>query len=186
MLAASVYENEPFKATPEHTAHLSRLREGSSVQGLAFLINLANLFERSVARALVDELPFAQPKAQLHYHRGAAGQTRKPAGSMEIDVLLPGLDHGRPVVVDAKYKTAPSSANLQQMVSYCWLTGARQAVLVFPGGALGDNRQPFRYRSADGSSVTVHLVEMETEGDTIEDWRAVGRQMVERVRACVA
>jgi 5-methylcytosine-specific restriction enzyme subunit McrC len=158
------------------------LREGSSVRGLAFLINLANLFERTVARALINEIPHARAKVPLHYHRGVAS---KPAGSMEIDVLLPGLDRGRPVVVDAKYKHTPQSANLQQIVSYCWLTGARQAALVFPAGMLRD-RQPFHYRSVDGSTVTVHLVELDTEATSIEGWRTAGRVLAERIREVAA
>lgn len=157
------------------------LREGSSVRGLAFLINLANLFERSVARALVHEISGARAKVPLHYHRGRLGAVGKPAGSMEIDVLLPGLDRGRPVVVDAKYKHAPQSANLQQIVSYCWMTGARQAVLVFPAGLLRD-RQPFHYRSVDGSTVVVHLVELDTDASSIDGWRTAGRALAERIR----
>jgi 5-methylcytosine-specific restriction endonuclease McrBC regulatory subunit McrC len=82
---------------------------------------------------------------------------------MEIDVLLERFDGERPVIVDAKYKTSPASANLQQMVTYCWMTGARQAVLVFPAGVLVDHR-PFQYRAVDGSTVTVHLVAARVRG----------------------
>ena len=103
---------------------------------------------------------------------------------MAIDVLLPGFDQGRPVVVDAKYKTAPASANLQQMVSYCRLMGARQAVLVFPAGHVRD-LQPFHYRNVDGSIVTVHLVELDTGAHSLKGWRTACRGLVERVRDVV-
>ena len=159
------------------------LTEGAKVSGLAFLINLANLFERAVTRSLTRSLPDARAKVRLGCRRGPANASSH-AGRMEIDVLLERFDGPRPVVVDAKYKTSPASANLQQMLTYCWMTGARQAVLVFPSGMLTD-RRPFHYVNADGSQVMIHLVEFDTEAKSIEGWQAAGDELVERVRATV-
>ncbi|PRP94894.1 5-methylcytosine restriction system specificity protein McrC [Enhygromyxa salina] len=172
---------EPSVALALLLAHAHGLTEGTGVRGLSFLINLANLFERSVARALTRSLPGARAKVQLPYRRGPVDASVH-GGSMEIDVLLERCDGDRPVIVDAKYKTTPASANLQQTLTYCWMTGARQAVLVFPKGMLSDLR-PFRYRNVDGSRITVHLVELATDSDTLQGWEEAGERLVARVQA---
>lgn len=160
------------------------LTAGTSVHGLAFLLNLANLFERAVARTLTDAIEGAVTKSPLRYLRGVADATSSGGGAMQIDVLLHHFDDGRPVIVDAKYKTDPSSANFQQMVTYCWMTGARQAVLVFPAGHLVD-RRPFRYRGADGSTIVVHLVEFATQATDLDGWKLAGQRLVTDLRAAV-
>jgi 5-methylcytosine-specific restriction endonuclease McrBC regulatory subunit McrC len=163
--------------------HAHGLTAGTSVHGLSFLINLANLFERSVARMLTDEIEGASAKRALPYFRGHAGDTRF-AGSMQIDVLLERFDRERPIIVDAKYKFAPDSANLQQMLTYCWMTGARQAVLVFPAGHI-DDRRSFHYRGADGSMILVHLLELDTDATDLEGWATAGRRLVASIREAV-
>ena len=45
-----------------------------------------------------------------------------------------------PVVIDAKYKSSISSGNLQQLIAYCSVLGARLGVLVVPEGNVVDRR----------------------------------------------
>lgn len=150
--------------------------EGKGGTSLGFLVNLANLFEGAVARAFADSAFAASPKRRLRYQR-CSEDGWSHAGSMEVDVFLAGADEGRPVIVDAKYKSAPSSANLQQVVTYCWMTGSRQAILVFPAGVLVD-RRPFRYRARGGDAVTVHMMEMACDAHTLDGWNAAASRLI--------
>jgi hypothetical protein len=76
-------------------------------------------------------------------------------------------------VIDAKYKSDVSPSNIDQMVTYCHLTGVTHAVLVFPAGQLRDLRA-FELQSPTGHTVSIHLVEFETSGRTLTNWRRNG------------
>jgi 5-methylcytosine-specific restriction endonuclease McrBC regulatory subunit McrC len=167
----------------------SAVGEGDDHAGMSFLINLEALFERTVARAFVEAGLDARPKEPVRYGRveaWEAGGAVVGGGSMEMDVYCPNVG-GEPLVIDAKYKTKVSSGNLQQMVTYCFVTGARRAVLVFPAGHVKDFRG---YEFAAGElarlerrigSVRVDVVELDTTARDVAGWRRNSRAMVERV-----
>jgi hypothetical protein len=96
---------------------------------------------------------------------------------MEMDVFLPDMPEG-PVVVDAKYKTQVSSGNLQQMVAYCHITGARRAALVFPHGHLQDTKS-FFFDGVDAERIRIDLAELKTDAVDVLGWRSAARAMVE-------
>ena len=152
--------------------------------GPAFLIDIAQLFEKAVAKAFRESRVLAQPKAPVRYARSpsAAAGHRTAGQPMEIDVLLTSPSVG-PVVVDAKYKTEVAAANLHQMVSYCFLTGARRAVLVFPEGHPEDPRSYlFRGgRHADAGEIRVDIVTLETGATTVAGWRRAAEKLVQSV-----
>lgn len=155
---------------------------GSAQPGMAFLINLADLFERTVARAFRDSGVTAIPKHPLQILRGpGVGPALASHMPMEIDVFLPDLPEG-PVVVDAKYKTAISAANLQQMATYCWLTGARLAVLVVPEGIIKDRRPYLLNAPVPGAAkIQVEVVELCLSGDSLAAWGAAARDLVNAI-----
>jgi hypothetical protein len=82
--------------------------------------------------------------------------------------------------VDAKYKQSVSSQNLQQMVTYCWMTGCRHAVLVLPAHLAGGAR--YDLHSPD-EAVTVHVVGMRIDGKDLASWKAAGEQLVRDCQA---
>ncbi len=156
------------------------LGEGAKHDGLSFLVALDLLFERAVVRALQENGIRAIPKHPVRHERvGSSGEATFGLSPMELDAWCPTLAFGG-VVVDAKYKEAISSANLQQMLAYCTLTGARQAVLVVPSGLVHD-RRPYRFAPAHGDSVTIHVVELEVDGRDIVAWRTAGEKLARRV-----
>lgn len=95
--------------------------------------------------------------------------------SMEIDVLLEGLKEG-PIVVDAEYKTEVASASLQQVVTYCFAVGSREAVLAFPAGHL-DALGSYSFagsgldRHGIPASISVRTVELRTDAQSVSQWR---------------
>jgi len=104
-------------------------------------------------------------------------------GSMEADLLIHDPALGQ-VVVDAKYKASVSSGNLQQIVAYCLLLGARCGVLVVPAGAIVDRRS-YLFRSSELGAIRVHVVELRTAARNVQDWKtnaaALGAELRERL-----
>ena len=160
------------------------LSEGSTHAGIAFLLNLETLFERTISRAFQEAGVHTLPQAPVRYSRltsvnnpGAIG-----TGAMYMDVYCPDVAGGS-VVVDAKYKTAVSSGILQQMVTYCFLTGARRGVLVFPAGHLQDRRS-YRFAGGghrDGDFVRIDLAELATDASDVPGWREAAKCLVASV-----
>ena len=73
-------------------------------------------------------------------------------------------------------------ANIQQAVTYCFVTGATRAVLAVPAGAV-DDRRPIRVRaSGNGRAITLHAVELHVDGGTVTEWRANGASFAECIR----
>ena len=172
---------EPACALARLILRSYHLAEGTESAGLGFFVNLEALFETSVALAFREAGISAAPKAPvpyvLHY---ADGSTR--SRSMAMDVFLPDLPHG-PVVVDAKYKTKVSSANLQQMVTYCMVTGARRAVLVFPGGQIEPDHSFVFEGALRQWNTRVELAELDTSATDVDGWRTNARRMVDGIVA---
>ena len=155
-------------------------QEGSGESGGAFLVNLDWLFEQTVASAFAQSALAAAAKVPVRYG------IHKPDGtlgtrSMEMDVFVADSPVG-PVVIDAKYKTRVASSNLQQMVTYCLMTGAQHAVLVFPEGFV-DAGTVYQF-DAPGSSessprrIMVSTAELKTGGQTMAEWREAAGRLV--------
>jgi len=152
------------------------LQEGQERQGFSFLINLEALFERTIAMAFREAGIAAVAKAPVPYRRVVGGETPDGSGSLEMDLFCPGLPDG-PLVVDAKYKAHVSSGNLQQMVTYCFVTGARRAVLVFPKGNLTDRRS-YLFAGKSGKDIRIDLAELATDARDVVGWRQNARLLV--------
>jgi hypothetical protein len=143
---------------------------GEDERGLGFIVRLDSLFEKAVVKALRDAGLDAEPKVPVMYTRLASHNEPSTRGQLILDCFLrrPGLDG---VVIDAKYKSDAPSSIVDQMVTYCHLTGVANAVLVFPSGQLADLR-PFELRSPAGNAVHVRLMEFEASGRSLANWRA--------------
>ena len=111
----------------EHTGPL--LAEGSH-QLMPFLLNMAQLYERSVANWLQAHLPAPYHiKAQESTTLGPNDELR-----FQIDLTLYGAN-GRPLaVLDTKYKTPdkPSQADISQVITYAKAKGCQHALLIYP------------------------------------------------------
>ncbi len=154
--------------------------EGSEVAGPAFLIDLAWLFERSVAQALLESPYVACPSEPLSYAISESSSPRaNRRGAMEMDVFLPRFA-GRSVVIDAKYKRTVASSNLHQLVTYCYVTGARHGVLVFPEAGTAPVRRRYTFSSpaAPLSDLRIDVLVLSTTAESIDGWRAAGRTLV--------
>ncbi len=166
------------------------LTEGSQRPGPAFLVNLESLFERAVIRAFREAQIACSPHLLVRYDALGSSESTASPPPMNVDVFLRECAGG-PVVVDAKYKSSLSAANLQQVVTYCFLTGAKKAVLVFPMGHLRE-QSTFRFpgkgliRDRSPATVDVSLVEFRTDAGDVEGWRANAQVMVENVKKAVA
>lgn len=97
---------------------------------MPFLLNMAQLYERSVANWLQVNLPSPyRIKAQESTTLGPNDELR-----FQIDLTLYG-ENGRPLaVLDTKYKTPnkPSQADISQVITYAKAKGCHHALLVYP------------------------------------------------------
>lgn len=153
---------------------------GEEERGLGFLVRLDSLFEKAVVKALRDAGLDAVPKVPVSYLRVGTDEAASTSGQLILDCFLRrrGLEG---IVIDAKYKSDVSPSNIDQMLTYCHLTGVSQAVLVFPAGQLRD-RRTFELAGPTGRAVRVHLVEFETSGRSLTTWRVNGNALAERLR----
>jgi 5-methylcytosine-specific restriction enzyme subunit McrC len=111
----------------EHSGPL--LADGSH-QMIPFLLNMAQLYERSVANWLQAHLPAPyRIKAQESTTLGPNAELR-----FQIDLTL--YDgNGRPLaVLDTKYKTPdkPGPADISQVITYAKAKGCQHALLIYP------------------------------------------------------
>lgn len=154
----------------------SGLGDGSKRPGLSFLVDLERLFEQAVQRA------FRESPLQPCYERKMVVITKvkgaqRKAVPMYLDVLCH-TEQGR-LVVDAKFKHEPSAANIQQITTYCALTGASQATLVLPGTAAQD----FEFEvatAAYGLPRKIRIVHFDTHGSSASAWQSAARDLVGR------
>ena len=111
----------------EHTGPL--LNKGDHAI-MPFLLNMAQLYERSVANWLQANLPTPyRIKAQESTTIGPNDELR-----FQIDLTLYG-ENGRPLaVLDTKYKTPdrPSPADISQVVTYAKAKDSQHALLIYP------------------------------------------------------
>ena len=150
------------------------MRDGQN-EGSEYLINLERLFEAAVWRAFRDRIPGCR-----NQHTVPFDQHPPRADCMYIDLFIPHHCAG-PLVVDAKYKSSISSQNLHQMISYCFMTGARHAVLVLPASG-APLPQTYRFLNAKGGhGVTVHVCTLEVSADNLEQWQCAASHLVDEV-----
>lgn len=132
----------------EHTGPL--LDEGDYAI-MPFLLNMAQLYERSVANWLQAHLPAPyQVKAQESTPIGPHDELR-----FQIDLTLYGAD-GRPLaVLDTKYKTPdrPSQADISQVITYAKARGCQHALLIYPQAL----PQPLNVWVGDVQLHTIHF-----------------------------
>lgn len=157
------------------------LASGSELDGAGFLVDLANLFERAVARAFRDSSFEAWPKHPVRLFRASPAARLARARSMQLDLYLPSV-HGHRVVIDAKYKDRVATANLQQMITYCIGTGSQHAVLVFPTGHLTDKRTYVLVPPQPGAAqLQIHLVEFDFAQTKLSGWHEAACRVVAEV-----
>lgn len=157
--------------------------EGSETDGVAFLVNLEGLFETTVARAFTESvLVKARPQAPLHYRIGLGGRPLRRR-TLRIDVLCE--REGRSFVVDAKFKAKISAGNVQQMVTYVAMTGARGGALVLPGAAADDGLIEVGVRgpSAEAETILLQVLHLDTTATSLEGWRRSTADLVARALA---
>jgi hypothetical protein len=149
------------------------LAEGHQGVGLSFLINLEQLFERTVVKAFQDAGVVCHAKHPLPYRSNSG------SASFQMDLFCPDFD-GAPLVVDAKFKTKVSPSNLQQVVTYCVMTGASKAVLVLPSGDGAE--QSYTVPTAHGP-ITIKAVHLDVANRTVEEWRQSAARLVRALAA---
>ncbi|MBX2997811.1 MAG: hypothetical protein KF893_04825 [Caldilineaceae bacterium] len=125
---------------------------------LAFLIDMAHLYERFVAAWIVENTPAGmRVRLQERLHFGA-----ERGHTFAIDVVLYDQQSGEPcAVLDTKYKTptsSPTSSDLAQVVAYATAKGCKDAFLVYPV----ELASPFDHRIGD---VRVRTLSFPLTGD---------------------
>ena len=140
-----------------------------------FLVNLANLFEDTIAQALCGSYPSATSQYKVSVLRQAVSGVPAHSHYLYLDVFLPDF-RGEKLIIDAKYKRKVSSSNLHQMVSYCWLTGARRAVLVCPSGQMPDRRTYVMQAGHDAPPIRIDVVEFDLGATSIEGWQLAAQR----------
>jgi 5-methylcytosine-specific restriction enzyme subunit McrC len=96
---------------------------------MPFMVNMARLFEEFVARWLAAHLPWNwRLETQYRVPLDQAG-----AMHFDIDLVLWDVQSDRPIcVLDTKYKTAETSPDISQIISYAEAVGCRHAILIYP------------------------------------------------------
>lgn len=146
------------------------MEEGRERSGLWFLINLEQLFERTVVQAFRDAGIACQPKQPLPYRRNERGR------SFQMDLFCPNLG-GTALVVDAKFKTDVSPGNLHQMVTYCVMSGSPRAILVLPSSV---ECEPASYSvpTVQGT-LRIDVLKFDVANRTVEDWRRSAARFIQ-------
>lgn len=131
--------------------HTGPLRDKGDHAIMPFLLNMAQLYERSVANWLQAHLPAPyQVKAQESTLVGPHDELR-----FQIDLTLYG-ENGRPLaVLDTKYKTPdrPSQADISQVITYAKARGCQHALLIYPQAL----PQPLNVLVGDVQLHTIHF-----------------------------
>lgn len=156
------------------------LGDGSDRVGASFLIDIAALFERTVAAGFREAGFDASAQHVIPYTAHDASTTDASSSrQFYADVLVRGADGGK-TVVDAKYKHRVSSANLHQIVAYSAMVGADSAALVVPADC-EDVGRVFRFDLSGrsdahgGTRLSVRVVGLRTDATTVDGWRAAAR-----------
>lgn len=173
---------EPYRTAYEFARLVLRtggLGDGATHRGFAFLVDLERLFESAVQRAFGDapSIVSCDRQARVYYTRRTAHNAERVA--MFIDVLCRTTDHV--VVVDAKFKHDINSANIQQMLAYCYMIGARCGALVLPGKARDDSEVEIAPLSAAlNPPLHIRIVHFDVSQSTLSGWHRAATDLVRR------
>jgi 5-methylcytosine-specific restriction enzyme subunit McrC len=133
----------------------------------AFLVNLSHAFERYLTEGISAELATRPGWSLEAQPRFAVGPT-----VLQPDILLRKRGEVQ-VVLDAKWKApgnAPNADDLHQVLAYAAITGAKHAVLAYPG-----RRFARRQFAAPGQAIRVSLVRVRVVGTVAECAESVAR-----------
>ena len=153
-------------------------QEGAqAIQIDGFILNMAQIFERFLARQLTTVLlPYGLRCAAQQGHR--LDQQRRVL--FRPDILV--QRDGRPeAVVDAKYRTldgAPSTGHLFQLISYCTALGLTDGHLVYASGT--PLAEPYQIKNS-AIRVHVHVLDLNQEPTDLAN---VVAALVERLTEC--
>jgi 5-methylcytosine-specific restriction enzyme subunit McrC len=134
----------------------------------AFLLDMERVFERYITRGVAEAFAGADgwTAAAQQTHVVAPGVEMRPDVTVHCD--------GRPImVVDAKWKrpaSAPSPADLYQMLAYCTALNVGRAVLVYPG-----RRDSVRAFPLNHAPVCVEIRSLRVVGDRAQCLRSLKR-----------
>ncbi|MBA3550045.1 MAG: hypothetical protein H0T76_26500 [Nannocystis sp.] len=148
-----------------------RLGDGQRLPGFAFILNLERLFEKAVATAFARAGVDCKARAPVTY----VERLSRTSGhrSMYLDLLCQTADGL--LVVDAKFKHEVSAGNLQQMVTYCFLSGARRAWLILPGEPRESST--FCFNAPDGQSIIIETRFLATNAASLGAWEQNGAML---------
>lgn len=150
----------------------ARLGDGQSLSGFAFMLDLERLFEGAVIKAFQSNgIDCTKKKKARYLESGPRNEYRL----MYLDLLCTTPDGL--LVVDAKFKHAINASNLQQMVTYCFMCGARKAWLVLPGEA--KESSTFQFDGPDGQPIVIETRFLATSAPDVVAWEANGRALVQ-------
>jgi 5-methylcytosine-specific restriction enzyme subunit McrC len=134
----------------------------------AFLLDMERVFERYITRGVAEAFAGADgwTAAAQQTHVVAPGVEMRPDVTVHCD--------GRPMMVmDAKWKrpaSAPSPADLYQMLAYCTALNVGRAVLVYPG-----RRDSVRAFPLNHAPVCVEIRSLRVAGDRAQCVRSLKR-----------
>jgi 5-methylcytosine-specific restriction enzyme subunit McrC len=136
---------------------------------LPFLVNMAQLFEKFVAKWLAKHPPEGLvPRAQAPIVVGETGQRR-----WRIDLALNDAATGKTrYVIDTKYKVSdsPDDSDMHQIRSYADATHCREAILAYP-------RRLGHYMDVTKGTIRTRSVSFDLE----DDLEAAGNRFVEQI-----
>ena len=184
--------DEPYRRACALGRLLLRFRGQGDTGGqrsFSFLIPVNSLFENTVVKAFRKAGYAVEPKfnmscGKVHRLRDASLVGPAPDARFQGDVCV--NVGGRRVVVDAKFKMELSPDCYYQVVTYCLLRGATEAVLVLPD--CGEPQSTVTFISAcagEPRRILVHALHLATDGRTIADWANASVDMVRRFRTVV-
>lgn len=140
----------PIQLAELFLRHLSLEGQAGDVLFMSYLLPMAEVFERFVARYLAEQGD-AHPRISVLAQEAIwLDETFRERG--RLDILLRWA--GRPVMIlDTKYKTfegAPSEADRNQMFMYCHALGVSRALLVYADSraVAYDNKYPGMWLAA--------------------------------------
>jgi 5-methylcytosine-specific restriction endonuclease McrBC regulatory subunit McrC len=154
------------------------LCEGDRHVGIGYLLNIEQLFEDAVVRALRD----AGHRVEAQYPLDYGVETPPGSGLNSFFVDAYCISNAGDLVVDAKFKREVSAANLQQMVAYCFMSGAIRAALVLPAEFAKSATYTFAGKTGH-DAVNIHVVGMRVDGTSLSSWRDAGSCMAEEVHS---
>lgn len=140
--------------------HTPGLQSGD-LSVLALLVDMSRLFEDFLGQ-LCRRLPFRGLHVRLQHSVPFWGPDAGPIRHLRPDIVIE-RDGYRPLVIDAKWKTLPTSGpsmeDIRQIYAYNQYLGAGHSLLLYPRSALNDHTSSGLFHSHDHrlSTATLNL-----------------------------